>query len=104
MLDIIDDTKGLYRHIQIAKERLKKTTDPDEKMCLRVYIETIYSAIQNVQERDLCKSNRDIFGSYKNLKKIIYKQNQYESEMMREKLLDNNYIECKVIHNHVQLL
>ena len=89
MLDIIDDTKGLYRHIQIAKERLKKTTDPDEKMCLRVYIETIYSAIQNVQERDLCKSNRDIFGSYKNLKKIIYKQNQYESEMI------DNYIDNK---------
>lgn len=89
MLDIIDDTKGLYRNIQIAKERLKKTTDPDEKMCLRVYIDTIYSAIQNVQERDLCKSNRDIFGSYKNFKKIIYKQNQYESEMI------DNYIDNK---------
>ena len=89
MDNIHTDIKGLYRRIYAARQLLKKTNNIDEKIALRMYIDTIYGSIEEVADKRLCIHANDIYGKCKNLKRINDKYFAYENEMI------NNFIKNK---------
>ena len=92
MIEICDNSKNLYRRIQLAKEELKHTKNPDEKIALCNYIENVYDAISLTDDRNLCIGKKDVFGSFKYYKKFIKKMNIYEDEVTDNFLLNKSYI------------
>ena len=92
MIEISKNSKGLYRRIQIAKEELKHTKNLDEKIALYNYLGNIYDAISITDDKKLCLSYNDIYGSYKFYKKFIKKLDMFEEQVIDNFILNKEFI------------
>lgn len=92
MITICDNTKDLYRRIQLAREELKRTTDSEAKLSLLAYIDSLYDSISLVDEIELCLRKRNVFGSNKKYNRFVKKINLLENEMNENYILNKDFI------------
>ena len=92
MLEFSDDTKELYRRIQLAKDELKKTNNPYEKIALYSYIDSTYDSISSIDNKELCIKNRNIFGSNKKYRKFLSNVYLLENEMNENFILNKKFV------------
>ena len=65
-----NNTRGLYHRLQVANKLLKGSHDKDEKVALFNYIANLYYSIGRVSNMEINVSEKKVFGSHKNFRKL----------------------------------
>lgn len=77
-----NNTRGLYHRLQVANKLLKGSHDKDEKVALFNYIANLYYSIGRVSNMEINASEKKVFGSHKNFRKLMRRFDLYKLKML----------------------
>lgn len=86
-----DSPKNLYEKLELANRQMKNAKNREEKMAISNYICYLYDSIRLVSSDATIPSDKNIYGTTKNIPVFNKKLDEYENKVMKNFLINKKF-------------